>query len=143
MEVVLGAALLIAWAVLFFWGAARVAISAWRGSDLDSGRASGFIAGTALAAGIILFSKNSLPFDMIGVGFVLAALGGFSVWAMGRATGALVGPPEKLQAEALDILTEMIRRNLLTASVSISDPACSLSCNILDAYPTGSRDATR
>ena len=31
---------------------------------------------------------------------------------------------EKLQAEALDILTEMIRRNLLTASVYISDPAC-------------------
>jgi hypothetical protein len=50
---------------------------------------------------------------------------------------------EKLQAEALDILTEMIRRNLLPASVYISDPACSLSCNILDAHPTGSRDATR
>ena len=31
---------------------------------------------------------------------------------------------EKLQAEALDIPTEMIRRNLLTASVYISDPAC-------------------
>jgi hypothetical protein len=49
----------------------------------------------------------------------------------------------KLQADALDILTEMILRNLLTASVHISDPACSLCCNILDAYPTGSRDATR
>jgi hypothetical protein len=50
---------------------------------------------------------------------------------------------EKLQAEALDILTEMIRRNLLTASVYIADPACFLSCDIIDAYPTGSRDATR
>jgi hypothetical protein len=50
---------------------------------------------------------------------------------------------EKLQAEALDILTEMIRRDLLTASVIISDPDYVLSCNILDAYPTGSRDATR
>ena len=50
---------------------------------------------------------------------------------------------EKLQAEALDILTEMIRRNLLTASVYISDPACVFLCNILDAYPAGSRDATR
>ena len=49
---------------------------------------------------------------------------------------------EKLQTEALDILAEMIRRDLLTASVHISDPPCSLSCNILDAYPTGSRDAT-
>ena len=35
---------------------------------------------------------------------------------------------EKLQAEALDILTEMIRRNLLTASVYISDPACVFLC---------------
>ena len=50
---------------------------------------------------------------------------------------------EKLQAEALDILTEMIRRNLLTASVYISDPACVFLCNILDVYPAGSRDATR
>jgi hypothetical protein len=50
---------------------------------------------------------------------------------------------EKLQAEALAILKEAIRRNLLTASVVVSDPDCSLSCNILDAYPTGSRDATR
>ena len=50
---------------------------------------------------------------------------------------------EKLQAEALDILTEMIRRNLLTASVYISDPACVFLCDILDVYPAGSRDATR
>ena len=49
---------------------------------------------------------------------------------------------EKLQAETLDILTELIRRDLLTTSVSISDPDCVLSCNILDAYPTGSRSAT-
>jgi hypothetical protein len=49
---------------------------------------------------------------------------------------------EKLQAEALDILTEMIRRKLLTASVNIPDPPISLSCHILDAYVTGSRDAT-
>jgi hypothetical protein len=37
---------------------------------------------------------------------------------------------ERLQAEALDILTEMIRRNLLTASVYISDPACVFFCAI-------------
>jgi hypothetical protein len=49
---------------------------------------------------------------------------------------------EKLQAEALDILMEMIRRDLLTAEVHILDPECALVCNILDAFPTGSRDAT-
>jgi len=47
---------------------------------------------------------------------------------------------EKLQIEALDLLTEVIRRNLLTASVHILDPPCSLSRNILEAYTTGSRD---
>jgi hypothetical protein len=30
---------------------------------------------------------------------------------------------KKLQAEALDILTEMIRRELLNVSVAITDPA--------------------
>jgi len=49
---------------------------------------------------------------------------------------------EKLQNEALDILTELIRRNLLTASVNISDPDCCFVCNVLDAYLTGSRSAT-
>ncbi|MEY9575847.1 hypothetical protein ABIE88_003423 [Bradyrhizobium diazoefficiens] len=50
---------------------------------------------------------------------------------------------EKLQAEALDLLAELIRRDLLTASVNITDPSCVVSCAILDAFPTGSRDASQ
>jgi hypothetical protein len=41
---------------------------------------------------------------------------------------------EKLQAEALVILKEMIRRNLLSVSVSISDPSYCVSCPVMDAY---------
>jgi hypothetical protein len=50
---------------------------------------------------------------------------------------------EKLQAEALDILTEMIRRNLLTVSAFIDDPPVSFSCRVREAIITGSRSATQ
>jgi len=41
---------------------------------------------------------------------------------------------EKLQAEAIDILTVMIRRNLLTVTVQITDPSVSLSCIVQAAF---------
>jgi phage host-nuclease inhibitor protein Gam len=41
---------------------------------------------------------------------------------------------EKLQAEALDILTEMIRRKMLTVSVAITDPQTSFSCQVMDTF---------
>jgi hypothetical protein len=50
---------------------------------------------------------------------------------------------EKLQAEALDILTEMIRRELLTVSVWISDPSIHLSCPVREAIVAGSRSTTQ
>jgi|SRR6516164_1604250 len=40
---------------------------------------------------------------------------------------------KKLQAEGLDILTEMIRRELLNVSVAITDPSISLHCPVRDA----------
>jgi hypothetical protein len=40
---------------------------------------------------------------------------------------------EKLQAEALDILEEMIRRDLLTVSVSITGSPIFLSCAVREA----------
>jgi hypothetical protein len=50
---------------------------------------------------------------------------------------------EKLQAEALDILTEMIRRDLLTVSVLITDPSVVLKCHVREAIIANSRSATR
>lgn len=50
---------------------------------------------------------------------------------------------EKLQAEALDILTEIIRRDLLTVSASITDPPISLSCRVREAIIAGSRSAAQ
>jgi hypothetical protein len=40
---------------------------------------------------------------------------------------------KKLQSEARDILTEMIRRELLNVSVAITDPSISLRCPVRDA----------
>jgi hypothetical protein len=50
---------------------------------------------------------------------------------------------EKLQAEALDILTEMIRRDFLSVSVYITDPSCVLSCRVREAIVANSRSATQ
>jgi hypothetical protein len=50
---------------------------------------------------------------------------------------------EKLQSEALDILTEMIRRDLLTVTVWITDPSISLSCRVREAIVAGSRSRTQ
>ena len=78
MEIVLGALFLIVWALLILWKIARVAISAWLGKD--QGVAIGLLAGAALASGIVLFLKNSLPLDTLGLGFVLAATGTLILW---------------------------------------------------------------
>ena len=50
---------------------------------------------------------------------------------------------EKLQAEALDVLTEMIRWDLLTVTVSITDPSVSLSCRVQEAALAYRRTATQ
>ena len=50
---------------------------------------------------------------------------------------------EKLQAEALDILTELIRRDLLTVSVNITDPDGVFSCPVREAIVAGSRSYTQ
>jgi len=49
---------------------------------------------------------------------------------------------EKLQAEALDILSELIKRDLLRVDVRISDPSMVLACRPAEVYVTGDRSAT-
>jgi hypothetical protein len=78
MEIVLGTLFLIAWALLILWMTSRVAISAWIGKE--QGVAIGLLAGAALASGIVLFLKNSLPLDTLGLGFVLAATVTLILW---------------------------------------------------------------
>ena len=46
---------------------------------------------------------------------------------------------EKLQAEALDILNELIKRDLLTVDVLIEVPPCIVTVKPGEAYITGSR----
>lgn len=46
---------------------------------------------------------------------------------------------EKLQAEALDILNELIRRELLIVDVSITSPLCIFQSRAAEAYVAGSQ----
>ena len=46
---------------------------------------------------------------------------------------------ERLQAEALDILNELIRRDLLIVDVSITSPFCSFESRASEAYVAGSQ----
>jgi hypothetical protein len=76
MEVFLGGALIVAWVIVLLWAMAKTAARALRGDQFNSGLAMGLIAGAAIAAGILLFIKNSLSsLDTIGAGFVLALIG--------------------------------------------------------------------
>jgi hypothetical protein len=45
-------------------------------------------AGCAIAVGVVLSIKNSLPLDTSGLGFFLAAGAGFAIWAFGRSAPA-------------------------------------------------------
>jgi hypothetical protein len=48
---------------------------------------------------------------------------------------------QKLQTAALEILEELIRKELLTVPLLITDPAASLSCRVREAIVAGSREA--
>ena len=85
MEVFLGGALRIAWVNVLLWVVPKSAARALRGDQFNSGLAMGLIAGAAIAAGILLFIKNSLSsLDTIGAGFVLALIGSVTLIASVR-----------------------------------------------------------
>jgi hypothetical protein len=90
----------------------------------------GLIVGCALGVGLVLFVKNSLPFDLIGVGFVLALCGTLFNWAVVYEARK---SSDTLQTRALGILKELIRKDLLTVSISIKEPPTSLSCPVQKA----------
>jgi hypothetical protein len=83
MEVYLGAALLIAWALVVFWSLAMIAISAWRGRHLKRDKWEprsfwfGLLAGAGLACGISLAVEQErvlFGIHTIGLGFMLALM---------------------------------------------------------------------
>jgi hypothetical protein len=85
MEVVVGGALIIASVIVLLWAMAKTAARALRGDQFNSGLAMGLIAGAAIAAGIPLFTKNSLSsLDSIGAGVVLALIGSVTLIASVR-----------------------------------------------------------
>jgi hypothetical protein len=130
IEIVLGAIVIAIWIAFVLWGVGAIALSAMRKPAKDAAQScvAGLFAGGALAAGVILFMKNQLPFDVAGLGFVLAAGGGLWIWVLGR---AFLKPDAKLNPEALQhILDKMIRRDLVTVLVPIVEPSFTLMCPV-------------
>jgi hypothetical protein len=82
MEVFLGGALMIAWVIVLLWAMAKPQLARLRGDQFNSGLAMDLIEGAAIAAGILLFIKNSLSsLDTIGAGFVLVLIGSVTLIA--------------------------------------------------------------
>jgi hypothetical protein len=67
---------------LILWGCSKFAISAGRGVERRT--ALGLLSGVAIGAGIVLLVKDSLPFDTLGTGFVLAVIGSLFLWALAQ-----------------------------------------------------------
>jgi hypothetical protein len=80
LEVLLGVLVLTAWAAAVLWGLGQTALSARKGHEWDRAYLTGVVVGCALGAGVALAIKDILPFDAFGLGFLLAAGGGFAIW---------------------------------------------------------------
>ena len=65
------------------------------------------------------------------------------MWISANATSRKGYVKRKLQAETLQILTELIKRGLLQVVVPIMDPPCNVSCNVTEAIISGSRSFSR
>jgi hypothetical protein len=144
IEIILGVIMLAAWAALMLWGLGQSVLSARRRQTWDY--VVGLIVGCILVAGLMLmFHPHDASF--FGVGFVLALGGTFEIWVFRYGlrpdAGARFKSDQKLQTAALEILEELIRKELLTVSVLITDPAASLSCRVREAIVAGSREATQ
>jgi hypothetical protein len=144
IETILGVIMLAAWAALVLWGLGQSVLSARRRQAWDY--VVGLIIGCILVAGLMLmFHPHDASF--FGVGFVLALGGIFEIWVFRHGlrpdAGARFKSDQKLQTAALEILEELIGKELLTVSVLITDPAASLSCRVREAIVDGSREATQ
>jgi hypothetical protein len=84
IDLVSGAVLLGVWAIALIWSIVRTLRAARQGSDHQKGVATGLAIGCLTTAGILLFFKNALPFDTMGVGFVVALVGTAWLWAVAR-----------------------------------------------------------
>ena len=98
MEVWLGAALILCWALVIVWSLGRIALFAWRTpgkgdhGDFFHSFAAGLLVGAALAGGPILATEpDAVLFGSghtRGLGFALALAAAFALWVIAK-TGAL------------------------------------------------------
>jgi hypothetical protein len=68
------------WIILILWGAGGIIISAWQRGKWTPTQAAAVFASAAVASGIVLFVKNTLPSDTVGIGAILAGFGGIILW---------------------------------------------------------------
>ena len=94
MEVWLGAAITLGWALVVIWSLGRIAVRAWRARgkgerSWDSRSfAGGLLVGAGLAAGVILaVEPEHVLFGVhtIGLGFVLVIAATFVLWVFAKA----------------------------------------------------------
>jgi hypothetical protein len=134
IETVLGATILAAWAALLLWGLGQTALSARRGytsSDYVVGLVTGCLSGVGF---VLMFGPHDA--SLFGAGFLLALCGTFVIWFRQGplSAAARFKSDEKLQTTALGIIEEMIRKELLTVCVAITDPPTSVSCRVQAAF---------
>jgi hypothetical protein len=108
MEVCLGAALLIAWALVVVWSLAMIAVSVWRTRHRKRDKwerynfGLGLLAGAALAGGISLaVEQDRVVFGgihTIGLGFALASVATLVLLALMTQPSALRACPHSLGA---------------------------------------------
>lgn len=117
----IGGTIILAWAAFVVWGLGQTTLAAIRGQKGASNYLAGLVVGCAPGVGVVFFVKNGLPFDLVGVGFVLALFGTLFNSAIGYNRRR---SDETLQTRTLDILNEFIRKDLVTVSVLIDEPQC-------------------
>ena len=82
---IIGGVTVIAWVSVVLWSLAKITKSAWRGGEWKGRHLAAVAASAAISAGVILGIKDTLmTFDTFGLAFVLAALGGLTLWAVAQ-----------------------------------------------------------
>ena len=79
----LGAVIIAAWATFVLRGFWRTTVAAKKGRTWERAYLVGLGVGCAFGVGVVLVDKNSLPLDTFVPSVLLAAGGGFAIWAYG------------------------------------------------------------
>jgi hypothetical protein len=84
IEIVGGIIVMLIWAGFVLWGLAEMVLAEAKGNHKHTSPVLCLVVGVALGAGAILFFKRQvLPYDTLGLAFVLLIVAGFVIWVCG------------------------------------------------------------